>query len=371
VETNLTEVYDPATNTWATAADLPSAVFGYASAVLNGHIYIIGGSKSSPTSGNDILVNSNQVYNPQTNTWSSAANLPSAASYGAAIATVGFMAPARIYFVGGYFTNSYLNTVQVYNPANDSWSPAVQMPTPRAYLGLTEINDVIYAIGGFDGQNYLDAVEAFTPIGYGTAPPQIQITSPQNTTYTQVSLEYTLNRPTAWVGYSLDQQANITLNGQPELLNASQGANSIVVYANDSLGNMGASNIVDFSIDRIPPTVMIEAPKNQSYGSTDIQLIFTVDKNASRLTYSLDGQGNISVTGNVTLPALLNGPHSLTVYATDSLGNEGSKTVDFNISPFPTIPIVAVVVVAIIILTTGYLFYKGKLLGKKALVNSV
>ena len=57
------------------------------------------------------------------------------------------------------------------------------MPTARAYLGVADVNDIIYAIGGSDGQNWLDTVEAYTPVGYGTAPPIIQIISPENQTY--------------------------------------------------------------------------------------------------------------------------------------------------------------------------------------------
>ena len=134
----------------------------------------------------------------------------------------------------------------------------------------------------------------------------------------------------------------------------------MVIFANDSLGNMGSSETVFFSIDHKAPQISILVPGNVSYGSSDVQLVFTVDKNASTLSYSLDGGANISITGNVTLPALLNGGHKLTVYATDELGNEGLKTVYFEIAPFPTTTVVAVVVVVIIILLVGILFFNRK-----------
>ena len=148
------------------------------------------------------------------------------------------------------------------------------MPTARAYLGVAVVNDVLYAIGGFDGQNWLNTVEEYTPIGYGTAPPIIQITSPENETYNKVTLNFTVNRDTEWMGYSLDNQANVTVMGETELLNLSQGAHNIILYANDSFGNMGSSNRVFFSVDTIPPNIVIMIPQNQSYGSTDIQLTF-------------------------------------------------------------------------------------------------
>src|SRR5208283_5383962 len=228
-----------------------------------------------------------------------------------------------LYVIGGYFLNSYSSNVQVYNSSSNSWSTGASMPTARAYLGVAVVNDVLYAIGGFDGQNWLNTVEEYTPIGYGTTPPIIQITSPENETYNKVSLNFTVNRDTEWMGYSLDNHANVTIMGETELFNLSQGAQNIIVYANDSLGNMGSSNKVFFSVDTSPPNIVIMVPQNQSYGSTDIQLTFTVNKAVKWIGYSLDGQQNVTIIGNVTLPALSNGSHHITVYATDEVGNMG------------------------------------------------
>ena len=359
-ETNLTEIYDPATNTWTTGTPIPTPVFGYASTVIDGKIHIIGGSQISIIQGAGIYVDSNQVYDPQNDTWSLGANLPSIVAYGAAAATEGFMAPPLLYVIGGYFLNSYSSNVQVYNPSNNSWSTGLPMPTARAYLGVAVVNDVLYAIGGFDGQNWLNTVEEYTPIDYGTAPPIIQITSPENQTYKQVTLSFTVNRATEWVGYSLDNHSNVTIKGETQLFNLSQGAHSIILYANDSLGNMGYSNTVFFSVDTIPPNIVIMLPQNQTYSSTDTQLTFTVNENVTWLAYSLDGQQNITIIGNVTLPALSNGSHRLTVYATDEVGNTGSKTVYFNIAPFPTITIVGVAATITIAVAAGYIIFERR-----------
>ena len=106
---------------------------------------------------------------------------------------------------------------------------------------------------------------------------------------------------------------NITILSETKLSGLFQGAHNVTIYANDSLGNMGSSNTVFFSIDTLPPTISILLPKNQSYDSTDIQLTFSVNENASYLAYSLDGQEKQEIAGNVTLPALTNGPHSITL----------------------------------------------------------
>jgi len=49
-------------------------------------------------------------------------------------------------------------------------------------------------------------------------------------------------------------------------------------------------------------------------------LSFFVSK-PSALTYSLDGQQNVSIAGNTTLTGLSDGSHSLIVYADDLAGN--------------------------------------------------
>jgi len=370
-ETDVNEVYNPATNTWSTEAPIPTAVYGAASAVIDGEIHVIGGSQVSIQQGNGMFVDSNQVYNPQNNTWSLAANLPSVAAFGAGAATEGFMAPPFLYVIGGFYMTSYSSDVRVYNPSDNSWSTGISMPTAQAYFGVAVVNDVFYAIGGFDDQNGLSSsglntVLEFTPIGYGTAPPIIQIISPENTTYNKVDLNFTVNRNIQWAGYSLDNHANVTVLGETSLLNLSEGEHNIILYANDSLGNMGSSGRVFFSVDRIPPDIVIVLPQNQTYSSADIQLTFLVNKTVSWLAYSLDGQKNVTIVGNVTLPALSNGSHRLTVYATDEVGNTGSKTVYFNITPFPTVTIVGVAASVTIAIAAGYLlFERKKPVGKK------
>jgi N-acetylneuraminic acid mutarotase len=361
-ETNLNEVYDPANDSWTIKSSIPTSVFGYASAVMNGKIYIAGGSTGPITQQSASYTASNQVYDPQTDNWSSAANLPTLTSYGASAATQGYLAPTQMYVVGGYSLSNLSNITQAYNPGNNSWVTGASLSSPIAYLSLAVVNDILYAIGGFDGQNWLNTVEQYNPIGYGTVPPQLQITSPENKTYSKVDLAFTINRGADWIGYSLDNQANITIKegANYNLLGLSQGSHSIILYDNDSQGNTGYSNMIYFSVDTIPPVIVIMTPQNQSYGSTDMELTFTTNKAVKDLSYSLDGQTNITIVGNVTLPSLLNGSHRLTVYATDLVGNSGSKTIYFNIDPFPFVTIAAVAAIVVIALTTGYLFYKKR-----------
>jgi hypothetical protein len=89
-----------------------------------------------------------------------------------------------------------------------------------------------------------------------TTPPIITILSPQNTTYTATSfyLKVSLNEATSWIGYSLDSKANVILwTNKPAgtydtYVQASLGSHNVIVYANDTFGNMGNSSKVYFTL---------------------------------------------------------------------------------------------------------------------------
>ena len=167
--TDVDEVYDPGTDTWTTKTPIPTPVTGYASAVVDSKIYVIGGWTFAANSTSTSRVNLNQIYDPETDTWSLGTPIPESVGANAG-ATTGVMAPKRIYVIG-----DDLN--QVYNPSNDSWS--VGEPIPNSARRLTNfadaeiavVNDQLYALGGVyqdaNGNGY-SVNEQYTPIGYGT-----------------------------------------------------------------------------------------------------------------------------------------------------------------------------------------------------------
>ena len=70
---------------------------------------------------------------------------------------------------------------------------------------------------------------------------------------------------------------------------------------------------------------------NKIYFSSDVPLTLTVNEPVSQVTYSLDGQRNVTTAGNTTLTNLPYGEHNVTVYTTDKAGNVGaSGTIHFN-----------------------------------------
>jgi hypothetical protein len=99
-----------------------------------------------------------------------------------------------------------------------------------------------------------------------------------------------------------------------------------------------------------PPVILTYSPTNKANDTPDAPLNFTVNEPVSQITYSLDGQENVTVAQNFTLTGLSSGDYNVTFYATDNAGNIGaSETIAFTIAepqhePFPTTLIVASVV---------------------------
>jgi len=119
-------------------------------------------------------------------------------------------------------------------------------------------------------------------------PPEINILSPQNTTYStsSVPLTFTINELASWIGYSLDGQANVTITGNMTLTGLSDGQHNIIVYANDTAGNMGSSDTVYFTIDITPPT--IETPTRVPTGDVMPDQNVTVSVNVTDTTSGVD-----------------------------------------------------------------------------------
>jgi nitrous oxidase accessory protein NosD len=121
------------------------------------------------------------------------------------------------------------------------------------------------------------------------------------------------------------------------------------------------------ALDTTPPSISIISPENKTYKSSNVNLTFTISEKASEIGYSLDGQHNVSITGNTTLNGLSYDSHNVTVYATDKTGNKGaSETITFILTektepePFETVLVVAASIGIVAVVGAGLLVYFKK-----------
>lgn len=142
------EVYDPETDTWATKKPMLADMYAHCAVALGDKIYVIWG-QSGGQSGSYLSGPWNQIYDTQTNSWTLGAAPPQPVHRSATVATSGLHAPQKIYVIGGEvgFMEA-TNTTQIYDPQTDTWSTGASMPTARQRLALAVVDDLIYAIGG-------------------------------------------------------------------------------------------------------------------------------------------------------------------------------------------------------------------------------
>ena len=122
-----------------------------------------------------------------------------------------------------------------------------------------------------------------------------------------------------------------------------------------------SESIVFFRVGTVPQNITIIKPENITYPPSEVPLSYSIDEPASWIGYSLDGQENVTVTGNMTLPEVSLGQHNLTIFASGAFGNYASpKAISFNVvASFPTTLVVASVI-TITVIVSGLLVYFKK-----------
>jgi hypothetical protein len=92
-----------------------------------------------------------------------------------------------------------------------------------------------------------------------------------------LELNCTIDEPFSWVAYSIDNQANVTITTNPQtdysldsisnkatqvytnLTDLTEGVHILTIYANDTAGNMGASQTISFTVAASVPAIAVVA----------------------------------------------------------------------------------------------------------------
>jgi hypothetical protein len=79
----------------------------------------------------------------------------------------------------------------------------------------------------------------------------VHLISPENAVHASanVTLEFTVNEQTSWMGYSLDGEETVIVAGNATLVGLSNGFHNVTVYAKDAFENMGNSETIYFTVD--------------------------------------------------------------------------------------------------------------------------
>ena len=166
------------------------------------------------------------------------------------------------------------------------WSDYLTIYPNATEIGSSGIGDTPYIIEPNNVDNYpliapLSIIFPSIPVpalppnstfyALETNPPVISVLSPVNQTYNEsnVPLTFTVDKTVNWIGYSLDDEQNVTITGNTTVANVTNGLHSITVYANDTFGNIGASENITFQVQlpELPkpfPTATVAAASGTS-----------------------------------------------------------------------------------------------------------
>ncbi|MFE7548640.1 Kelch repeat-containing protein [Streptomyces gardneri] len=169
---SVVESYNPVTNAWSTVSPLRTARRNLAAAAApcppgqgGTCIYVVGGTDNG-------FLNTAEVYSPANNSWSTVAAMPTRRmSLGAAAAAC---PPGQsgtcVYAVGGLNSAGFSSTVESYNPATNAWSPVASLPGARDDIAMAATNcppgqngTCLYAVGGFNQNGDLGTVQSYNP----------------------------------------------------------------------------------------------------------------------------------------------------------------------------------------------------------------
>ena len=205
------EIFDAPSQTWTLEPNaMPQArAFHSASLLPNGSLFVVGGFASLSGAANNVGI----VYSPDSRLWASAGTFGEArgahtatilanarvliaggasdGSLTSALSTVEFFDPAvgkwltqgstlnqlrydhtatllangKVLFAGGRDSNGSMKSVELYDPATDTWTQTSDMNVPRADHTATLLrNGKVLVAGGINSGTILDSAEVYDPV---------------------------------------------------------------------------------------------------------------------------------------------------------------------------------------------------------------
>jgi len=160
-----TLTFDPATNNWSGSGALAQARRAHSATLLgSGKVLVAGGFVTVDTVTS--YVESAELYDPASDTWSSAGTLATARAFH----TATLLPSGKVLVAGGDSANGGAGVIvasaDLYDPATGLWAPTGPLTTPRTGHTATLLasGKVLLVLGGLDsGDNSLGSAELYDP----------------------------------------------------------------------------------------------------------------------------------------------------------------------------------------------------------------
>jgi surface protein len=197
------------------------------------------------------------------------------------------------------------------------------------YITFNEGLNVIYTWANDTAGN---VGSAMLPFNIDTTGPNISVSSLKNTIYNNDTLLLEIAAidengiDAIWFNW---EGMNVSYTS-PTYISFNEGMNSINIWANDSMGNIGSTSVT-LTIDLTVPSLSILNPTNSIYtNSTQLVEITATDENGiDSIWFNWEGM-NITYTGP-TYISLNEGLNTIYAWANDTAGNVGSAILSFTV----------------------------------------
>jgi len=159
---NSADLYNPATNSFTPTGALVTARYAHTATVLQNGMVLVTGGFGGPTStiesGGAVLASA-ELYDPTTGTWTATGSMTTTRMNH----TAALLSSGMVLVAGGETGTATTATAEVYNPTSGTWTAVASMNTPRQSQGMALLADAtVLIVGGLN-----DTSSA--TIGVGTA----------------------------------------------------------------------------------------------------------------------------------------------------------------------------------------------------------
>jgi N-acetylneuraminic acid mutarotase len=153
------ELFDPVTNTWSAVPRLTTRRDSHTATLLqNGQVLVVGGYVYD---GSAFALDSAELFDPVTKTWSTVGGLTTARG----LHTATLLQNGQVLVVGGIGSNiNALASAEVFDPAKRTWSTVGGLTIPRGLHTATLLqNGQVLVVGGSQLGSTLASAELFDP----------------------------------------------------------------------------------------------------------------------------------------------------------------------------------------------------------------
>jgi Galactose oxidase, central domain/Kelch motif len=151
------EIFNPASGTWASTGSMATKRYSHtATGLADGRVLVTGGLTPVGTNGNITLTASTEIYNPASGTWAPTGSLTTARYRH----TMTLLSDGRVLVAGGGDSGQ---SAEIYTPASGTWAPTGSLTTFRSLHTATLLTDGRVLAAGGIGNGTLASTELFTP----------------------------------------------------------------------------------------------------------------------------------------------------------------------------------------------------------------